>query len=55
VALKERLAYTGDNSHIEEESAAAFKQWMDANQYDPEHGKELPTKLAPAADGNPAH
>ncbi len=52
--LKEDIAYTGDNSHVEEESSTAFKQWMDANQYDPEHGKEIPPKPSPVA-GNDAH
>jgi len=28
---------------------ATFKQWMDANNYDPEHGKDLPAKPEPAA------
>lgn len=54
VALKENIAYTANNDRIEEESSAAFKQWMDAQQYDPEHGKELPTKALPTAAGNAA-
>jgi hypothetical protein len=53
-AVKENIAYTGDNDHIEEESSAQFKQWMDANQYDPEHGKEIPAKPSPVAV-NSAH
>jgi hypothetical protein len=51
-ALKENIAYTGDNDHIEEKSSAAYKQWMDANQYDPEHGKNLPAKPLPASDSS---
>lgn len=51
-ALKANVAYIGDTNHIEEESSAAFKQWMDANQYDPEHGKEIPAAPAP---GNNTH
>jgi hypothetical protein len=53
-AIKEKIAYTGDNIHIEEESAAAFRQWMDANQYDPEHGKEIPERPS-APSNNTAH
>ncbi len=51
-AVKENIAYTGENDHIEEESSATFKQWMDANQYDPEHGKEIPAKPTPIAVNN---
>ena len=46
-AVKQNVAYTNNNDRIEEEASAAFKQWMDANQYDPEHGKEIPAKPSP--------
>jgi len=49
VALKENIAYTADGDRIAEESSATFKQWMEANAYDPEHGKDLPAKPSPAA------
>jgi len=46
VAIKEHVAYTSENGQVQQQSAADFKQWMDKNQYDPEHGKDLPTKAA---------
>ncbi|MGD0348571.1 MAG: hypothetical protein ABSA85_17550, partial [Terracidiphilus sp.] len=55
VALKENIAYTGDNNRIEEESSTTFKQWMDANQYDPEHGREIPAKPTPVSSNNTAN
>jgi hypothetical protein len=48
-ALKQNVAYTNDNDRIEEEASTAFKQWMDANQYDPEHGKEIPARPSPGS------
>ena len=50
VALKENVAYSGDNGQVNVEPAADFKQWMNEHQYDPEHGKNLPAKPASAAD-----
>jgi hypothetical protein len=44
VALKEHVAYNNTNGQVVLQPATDFKQWMDANQYDPEHGKDLPTK-----------
>jgi len=44
VAMKDHVAYTSENGQVQLESAADFKQWMDKNQYDPEHGKDLPAK-----------
>jgi len=44
VAMKEHLVYTNEDGPIQLKSASDFKQWMDKNQYDPEHGKELPVK-----------
>jgi len=54
VALKENIAYTAVGDRIEEESSATFKQWMEANEYDPEHGKDLPGKPSPPSNGNAA-
>lgn len=54
VAVKENIAYTAENDRIEEESSATFRQWMVANQYDPEHGKDLPAKPLPSASTNAA-
>jgi hypothetical protein len=48
VAMKEKVAYTGENEKVQLVPAAEFKQWMAKNQYDPEHGKDLPVK---ATDG----
>ena len=49
VAMKEHVAYTNESGQVQLESAADFKQWMDKNQYDPEHGKDLPAKPAAGA------
>jgi hypothetical protein len=51
VNMKQDTAYVRHNGLLAEEPAAAFKKWMDAHQYDPEHGKDLPANL-PA--GQPA-
>jgi len=44
VAMKEHVAYASESGQVQLESAADFKQWMEKNQYDPEHGKDLPVK-----------
>jgi uncharacterized protein (DUF2147 family) len=49
VAMKEHVAYNSENGQVQLKSAAEFKQWMDNNQYDPEHGKDLPVKPAGGA------
>jgi hypothetical protein len=49
VAMKVHVAYTNENGQVQLESATDFKQWMDKNQYDPEHGKDLPAKPAGGA------
>jgi hypothetical protein len=38
------FAYTSQNGHMSSEPSEAFKAWMVKHAYDPEHGKDLPTK-----------
>lgn len=38
-------AYVRHNGAVEEEPVAAFKEWMEKHQYDPEHGKNEPGNL----------
>jgi len=56
VNLKPDSAYFRHNGLTGEEPAADFKKWMDAHQYDPEHGKNTPVNLpaAPQAAGVPS-
>jgi hypothetical protein len=35
------------------ETSAEFKTWMDKHEYDPEHGKDVPTRLPPQAASSP--
>jgi len=44
VVLKEGKAYYKPRGMLSEESADAYKQWMVKNNYDPEHGKDMPTQ-----------
>jgi hypothetical protein len=39
-------AYFRHNGALEEEPVAAFRQWMEKHQYDPEHGKNEPVNTA---------
>lgn len=39
-------AYVRHNGGLEEESVAAFKEWMEKHQYDPEHGRNEPVNQA---------
>ena len=39
------FAYFARNGKLESESPAQFKTWMVNHDYDPEHGKNSPTKL----------
>jgi len=41
-------AYYRSNGGLDEEPAANFKSWMEKHQYDPEHGKNDPVRVAPA-------
>lgn len=43
VALKD-FAYYRRSGAVETEPAATFKDWMEKHQYDPEHGKNEPTR-----------
>ena len=40
------VAYYRHNGSTGTEPAAAFKAWMVKHDYDPEHGKDMPVKLA---------
>lgn len=42
------FAYYMRNGGLASEPSAAFKQWMEKHEYDPEHGKNSPTNTAPA-------
>lgn len=48
------FAYYMRNGSLGSEPSAAFKQWMDKHEYDPEHGKNTPVAAAPAAGDAPA-
>jgi hypothetical protein len=41
------FAYTRHNSGMGSESIAEFKDWMVRHNYDPEHGKDQPTRTPP--------
>lgn len=43
------FVYVARNGNLGSEPAALFKQWMDKHDYDPEHGKDMPTQIAPTA------
>lgn len=45
-ALKPNVVYNGEALNVQQQSAASFKIWMEQNQYDPEHGQDLPTPPA---------
>ena len=40
-------AYASHQGSLSSESPAEFKAWMVKHDYDPEHGKDMPTKLPP--------
>ncbi len=44
------FAYASQKGTLQEEPAADFKKWMVKHDYDPEHGKNMPSKAAPAGD-----
>jgi hypothetical protein len=48
VTMKEGTVYVRQNGLLSETPAAKYKAWMDAHQYDPEHGKNEPVN-PPAA------
>jgi len=57
VTMKQDTVYLRHNGRVVEGSAAQFKQWMTAHQYDPEHGKNQPVNSestkAPAETNRP--
>ena len=42
------FVYVVHNGNLSSEPTDMFKQWMSKHDYDPEHGKNTPTQLAPA-------
>ncbi len=46
------FAYASVKGSLQEEPSADFKQWMVRHGYDPEHGKDVPSKVV--ADGDAA-
>lgn len=47
------FAYAAHNGRMNSEPVEAFKTWMVNHNYDPEHGKDVPTKPEPQAAGAP--
>lgn len=45
------FAYTQHNGRMNSEPVEAFKAWMVKRDYDPEHGKDVPTRPEPSAAG----
>lgn len=43
------FAYATRNGRMNSEPVEAFKTWMVRHDYDPEHGKDVPTRPEPAA------
>ena len=48
------FAYTMRDGRMGQEPVADFKRWMVNHDYDPEHGKNVPTRTAPAPGAAPA-
>lgn len=44
------FAYAQANGHFTSEPVARFKTWMVKHDYDPEHGKNMPTRPEPGAN-----
>jgi hypothetical protein len=44
-------AYAAHNGRMDSEPTADFKTWMIKHDYDPEHGKDIPTRSAPQPAG----
>lgn len=47
------FAYTERDGRMGSESVADFKRWMVNHEYDPEHGKDVPKRNAPADAAKP--
>ena len=45
--LMKDFAYISHDGNLSTEPVEIFRQWMTKHEYDPEHGKETPTRLAP--------
>jgi hypothetical protein len=43
------FVYVARNGNLTTEPADVFKQWMIKHDYDPEHGRNTPNQIAPAA------
>lgn len=55
VDMKDGVAYRKHKGAVSEEPAEAFRQWMVAHDYDPEHGKNDPViPPPPAGTASPA-
>ncbi len=48
------FVYVTRNGNLTSEPSDVFKQWMSKHDYDPEHGKNTPTQLAPGPGGQTA-
>lgn len=48
------FAYAMQNGRVGSVPVADYKRWMVNHDYDPEHGKDMPTKTAPADAAKPA-
>jgi hypothetical protein len=44
------FAYLRRNGKLTSEPVAAYRQWMSKHEYDPEHGKNVPTKPQPGEE-----
>lgn len=49
------FAYYRHDGNVDTEPQAAFKEWMEKYQYDPEHGKNEPIMAAPEPAGTTAN
>ena len=45
------FAYASVKGSLQQEPSADFKRWMVRHDYDPEHGKNMPSKMTPDAAG----
>jgi hypothetical protein len=47
------FAYAAHNGRMGSEPVENFKAWMVRHDYDPEHGKDVPTRIQPPPEGAP--
>lgn len=45
VVMKDAAYYTTPGGKLHEEPASVFKTWMEKHNYDPEHGKNMPSGM----------